>query len=96
MFGTQSVILEEDYVDIKLSLPNQLVIYEIKSSSYASDCVKEALGQILLYKFHIQDKRPIKIIIVGQYPPNNDERKYIDYIKSVVNLDFDYETIDLE
>ena len=95
-FGAQSVILEEDYVDIKLSLPNELVLYEIKSSSYAGDCVTEALGQILLYRSHIQDKRPIRVIVAGQYPPNDDEREYIDYIKSVLDLPFDYETIALE
>src|ERR1035437_1803278 len=47
-YGRDSVILEENYVDIKLVQPEYIAFYEVKSASFASDCVKEALGQILL------------------------------------------------
>src|SRR5690554_4242273 len=43
-YGEDSVILEENYVDIKLIQPNYIGFYEVKSSSYASECIKEALG----------------------------------------------------
>jgi hypothetical protein len=48
-YGKENVILEENFVDIKLIQPDYISFYEVKSSSYASECIKEALGQILLY-----------------------------------------------
>lgn len=89
-YGKENVKLEENYVDIKLIQPNYLEFYEIKSSSYASDCVREALGQLLFYVCHDTDIREKRIYVVGQYPPNEQEQKYIDYIKNKIKLNFEY------
>ncbi len=95
-YGEENVILEEDYVDVKLIQSNYLGFYEVKSSSYASECIREALGQILFYSYHDQDKREKKIFIVGQYPANDQDCGYIDYIKEKLNLDFEYLNIEIE
>jgi hypothetical protein len=54
-YGKENVILEENFVDIKLIQPDYISFYEVKSSSYASECIKEALGQILLYSLNDSD-----------------------------------------
>lgn len=95
-YGEENVILEEDYVDIKLKQPNYIGFYEVKSSSYASECVREALGQILLYTYNDQDIRNKKIYVVGQYPANEQESGYIDFIKENLKLDFQYINIAIE
>ncbi len=59
-YGVKNVILEENYVDIKLIRPNYLGFYEVKSSSFASECIKEALGQISLLSPHIGVARKVK------------------------------------
>lgn len=92
-YGEEAVFMEENYVDVKLVLPDQIVFYEVKSSSYASDCIREALGQVLAYTFHEKDGRTRKIVVVGQYPPNRSEKEFIKYVKSQIKIDFEYEDI---
>lgn len=65
--------------------------YEVKSASYASDCIEEALGQILGYVFNDEDPRRKRIVVVGQYPPNTDDQRFIEYVKSMVRIKFSYE-----
>lgn len=95
-YGGENVILEENYVDIKLIQPKYLGFYEVKSSSYASECIREALGQVLLYSYHDQDEKKKKIYVVGQYPANEQDNGYIDYIKEKLNLDFEYLNVKIE
>lgn len=89
-YGKENIKLEENFVDIKVIQPDCLEFYEIKSYSYASDCVREALGQLLFYVYHDRDTRKKKIYVVGQYPPNEPDKKFIDYIKNKIKLDFEY------
>ncbi len=95
-YGEENVIFEENFVDVKLIQPNYLGFYEVKSSSYASQCIKEALGQILLYSYNDQDIRDKKIYVVGQYPATEQECGYINFIKEKLKLDFEYLNVDLE
>lgn len=95
-YGKSNVILEENFVDIKLVQPNYINFYEVKSSSYASECIKEALGQILLYSLNDTDKRLKNHIVVGQYPPTENDKKYIDFLKHNLKLDFDYINVEIE
>ncbi|TYA78395.1 hypothetical protein [Seonamhaeicola marinus] len=94
-YGEENVILEENYVDVKLLQPDYIGFYEVKSSSYASQCIREALGQVLQYSFCDTDTRKKKIIVVGQYPANDQDLGYINYIKEKLNLDFEYLNISI-
>lgn len=89
-YGEKNVILEENYVDVKLLQEEYVGFYEVKSYSYACECIREALGQILHYAYHDEDKRKKKIFVVGQYPPTKQDYGYIKYIKEKINLDFEY------
>lgn len=95
-FGKENVILEENFVDIKLIQPDYISFYEVKSSSYASECIKEALGQILLYSLNDIDNRPKKHIVVGQYPATDNDKKYINFLKMNLKLEFDYLNVEIE
>ncbi|MHB9010640.1 MAG: hypothetical protein ACYC49_00210 [Ignavibacteriaceae bacterium] len=94
-FGPQAVKLEENFVDVMLELPSETIFYEVKSASYASDCIKEALGQILLYVSRSKSMKRKSIVIVGQYTPNEDELEYLNFIKSQIKMPLRYETIEI-
>jgi len=70
MITVKPRLMEENWADIKLLLATELVFYEVKSASYASDCVEEALGQVLGYIFRDPNERKKRIVVVGQFPPN--------------------------
>lgn len=95
-YGKKNVILEENFVDIKLIQPNYISFYEVKSSSYASECIKEALGQILLYSLNDTDSRPKNHIVVGQYPATDNDKKYINFLKKNLKLEFEYLHVKIE
>jgi len=95
-YGKENVFLEENFVDIKLIQKDYISFYEVKSASYASECIKEALGQILLYSFNDSDERPKKHIIVGQYPANENDIQYIEFLKHNLKLQFDYISVEIE
>lgn len=95
-YGKENVFPEENFVDIKLIQKDYISFYEVKSSSYASECIKEALGQILLYSFNDIDERPKKHIVVGQYPATDNEKKYIEFLKKNLKLEFDYENVEID
>ncbi|WP_159798926.1 hypothetical protein [Flavobacterium sp. MK4S-17] len=88
--GEENVIMEQNRVDIKLFHLNFICFYEVKSASFAAECVKQALGQILLYSINDTDSRPKKHIVVGQYPPTEIDLKYINFIKQNLKVEFDY------
>ncbi len=95
-YGKENVILEENYVDIKLLQPNYISFYEVKSAPYASQCIKEALGQILLYSLNDNDKRIKKHIVVGQYAPTDNDKKYIEFLKDNLKLEFEYINVEIK
>jgi hypothetical protein len=94
-YGEHAVLREENWVDVKLILPNEIVFYEVKAASYPYICITEALGQVLGYVFKEKDPRNKKIVVVGPYPPNDSDSRFIDFIKSTLNIDFSYLSLDV-
>jgi hypothetical protein len=94
-FGEAAVFLEHKRVDVKVVLKEEIVFYEVKSASYATDCIEEALGQIIGYIFNETEPRKKRIVVVGQYPPTESDQNFIEYVKSLLNLEFSYEHIDI-
>lgn len=95
-YGKENVLIEENNVDVKLLQPTYLSFYEIKSSSYATKCIEEALGQVLLYTHYDDDKRKKKIYVVGQYPATRFDIEYIDFVNSHLSLEFEYLNINID
>lgn len=93
--GEAAVQREENWVDVKLVLTDEIVFYEVKSASYPNICIRQALGQVLDYVFRNKDTRKKRVVVVGPYPPNASDRKFINFIKSMLNIEFGYENIDL-
>ncbi len=95
-FGEDCVILfEENNVDVKLFQPKHIVFYEVKSASYATNCIREALGQLLYYSFSDGDLREKKLVVVGQYPQTPKDLEFTEYIKSILNIEFEYKSVGL-
>lgn len=94
-FGHERVFLEEDFVDVKLVQPDSITLYEVKSSSYASQCIREAIGQLLFYALQLQDRREKRLVVVGQYPPNSSEVQLLEQLKRHIRFDLSYEHVQL-
>lgn len=94
-FGEDQVFREEDFVDVKVVRNESITLYEVKSSSYAGQCIREALGQLLFYALLLDDSREKKLVVVGQYPPNQSELQLLDRLRTHLTFDLSYEHIGL-
>lgn len=96
LYGENRVKMEEDNVDIRVIIPDGIILYEVKASSHASECVKDALGQILAYAEYLKDKNVVGVVIVGQYPPNESDEAFIKYVKRNLRIPLSYESCPIE
>ena len=92
-YGESCVSMEENFVDLKVTLPDRAILYEVKSDSNAGSCIRSALGQVLGYAFSIEKPEKKKIVVVGEYPANSREKALISYLKAALNIEFDYECV---
>jgi len=85
-YGKDCVFMEKNNIDIKVNHNDGSITYfEVKANSYAAGCIREALGQILLYCHNDKEKKgKYKLVIVGQYPPFDNEKRFIDYIIDIL------------
>ncbi|MDE3741187.1 hypothetical protein [Maribacter polysaccharolyticus] len=42
------------------------------------------------------DNRTKLLFIAGQYPPNQDESDYLNFVKKKLKIDFDYVSVELK
>lgn len=92
-YGSTYVEVEENYVDVKLKLKNEIVFYEIKTASYVDECFKQGLGQVIGYVYRDEDKRKKKIKIASDCELTSNEKVYIKFLQKLINLPIDYEQI---
>jgi hypothetical protein len=95
-YGEDVVLMEHNYVDLKVIKPSGNVLYEVKSSAYASDCVEEALGQVLRYAFHHGqgEEDAVELVVAGRYSPNGSDAEYIAFVTSQLQIHFSYIAIE--
>jgi hypothetical protein len=86
------VEIERDFVDVRVSESNRIILYEVKTYQNVSQCVREALGQALLYAWRdITNKfQKIKLIVVGPSSPTKEDQEFIGFVTRHVRIDFDY------
>ena len=91
------VIMEDKFVDLKLIEDNKITFYEVKRYHSARECIREALGQILDYHWNDENtnKKKSKIVVVGVSKPTKNEKKYIDFLKENLKIEFDYQYLNI-
>lgn len=90
-FGEGNVKMEENLIDIIINRGDQIELIEIKPYESVILCIREGLGQLLSYyhKHYFNEER-VSLTIVGPNEPDNDEKKFIDFIKGTLQIRFDY------
>jgi hypothetical protein len=56
-----------------------------------SPCIREALAQVIEYLFRDQDTRKKRIVVIGRYPPTPSDQNFIEFVRSLLNIEFSYE-----
>lgn len=89
-YPNDRIEMEEDFIDVIRENKSEIILYEVKPYAWAEDCVREGLGQLMSYSSQITQKKSIKLIIVGPYPPNKSEKEFIIYVKGQLKIPFEY------
>ena len=77
-------------IDLVVKKDSRYSLYEIKTSSSAKNCIREALGQLLEYGFYNDDIRIDKLVIVSPHELKNSDVEYIARIKEKFSLPIEY------
>jgi hypothetical protein len=90
--GAQAVLMEHDHTDLQLRTRNITTLYEVKAYPDAITCLREALGQILLYAWRLSSDPgpPLKLMIVGPSKLTNDAADFLRYLQKRFGTGLDY------
>lgn len=91
--GEKKVKIEENFIDIILSNNDTIELIEIKPYESVILCIREGLGQLLSY-YHKDyfDNKKVSLTIIGSKEPTADEKEFINFIQSTVNIKFKYDS----
>lgn len=91
-YGDKNVILEKDFIDIKVETDDLINLYEIKTYDKAIYCIRDAIGQLLLYASRLKNKpiKQINLIVIGLGEDNLDSTDFKKYLLDNFNFNFEY------
>lgn len=97
---TESFHLQGDRSKIDIvTIKEKKTYYEVKPYGEARMCIREALGQILEYRYYKKsDNYPFadKLVVVGHKRATKEDKHYLDRIRSIHNIPLEYWQFDLE
>ena len=83
-------------IDIVRKTPDGNIFYEIKTYTNPLISLRNALGQIFEYAFYPNHRKAIKLVIVTNMHADNNFKKYIEHLNTIVNTPIEYIHFDLE
>jgi|GEM_PF-669611 len=91
-FLPENVLMEDDWVDLLVNLPDKIILYEVKSARYAVDCMLQGIGQALGYAFRVQQfyKKSVELVIAGPNSPSEIDFEVIEFIKAQFTMPVSY------
>lgn len=93
LFGADSVKMEENFVDIIFTTDETTELIEVKPYYTATHCIREGLGQLLSYYHkHYSKRKNVTLAIIGSKEPNADDKIFIKFIQSTLNIKFRYDS----
>lgn len=89
-YGKENVKIEENFIDIKLIEKDKVTYFEVKPYYWAEDCIRYGLGQLLNYAYFNPVNLPLKLIVIGPNPPDDEEKEIIKFLRKGIKFEFDY------
>jgi|GEM_PF-2682596 len=91
-------VLGRKAVDMVWETPREYIFYEIKTYSKVSDCIRNALGQLLEYAFFRRSEvdKDYKLIIMSQHKASKSVIDYMTLLKANYDLPIYYQQYDLQ
>jgi len=96
-YPKDSIICEEDYVDVRVETAEEVTYYEIKTDLDPRTVIRQAMGQLLEYAYHPfrSGRVPSSLVIVGRSPLGEKDVEYLDHLINHFNLPLHYKQVHL-
>ncbi len=82
--------MEVDAVDLRVTLPEQIMFFEIKTDSSAKRCIRNAIGQLFEYATYATEQKAHRWIVVGDPIPTADDLAYLNHLRNTFGLPICY------
>lgn len=91
-FASAKVVMEEGFTDVKLVLKGKAHLFEIKADPRPRKALREAIGQLLEYRFRAQQAgEKVGLLVVAAPGELSDlDRAYMEHLQGVVGLPLHY------
>lgn len=89
-YGSKSVNMERDFVDLKLNDSGKTIFIEIKMEKTVKNCIRLALGQLMEYAHYPNLRKADMLLVVGDAEPNPNDVVYLQYIRDTYKLPIYY------
>jgi hypothetical protein len=91
-YGNKAVVVEGNFVDIRLMVKKRLVFIEVKSDPRAVHAVREAIGQLLQYDFiaKADGGAPTELVVAAPGPVTSREKRFIDHLRKKWRMPLKY------
>ncbi|MDQ7818183.1 MAG: hypothetical protein RDU14_14245 [Melioribacteraceae bacterium] len=83
-------------IDIVRQTSEGNIFYEIKTYNNPLNSLRYALGQIFEYAFYPTHRKAIKLVIVTHRPADDNIKKYIVHLNTIIDIPLEYIYFDLE
>lgn len=94
-YGAERVAKEKHFIDVLVELDDKFILYEVKSSISANNCIREALGQIMQYGHTLETNtnKSIEYVIVGPSKVDDSDNSFYRYIVNTTNVPVTYHQV---
>lgn len=88
-----AVQLEKNNIDVFVTLPNRIILVEVKSSLSPTYCLREALGQMLHYAWRDHGRfSNVSFLVVGPTSASKSDAEFLNHVRQATGLDLAYKT----
>ena len=90
--GVGKVTMEASFIDVRVEEDDRVTLYEVKPHSTARQCVREALGQLLEYRWFVSHPagKEVHLVAVGPTEATESEQEYLEHLSEVLSVPFSY------
>jgi hypothetical protein len=83
-------------IDLLVRTESQYYFYEIKTYPSAKTSIREALGQLLEYRFDTGIVQPVEMIIISHIPADDSIIRYMEYLRERYKIPLYYRFFDVK
>jgi hypothetical protein len=94
--GEFAVEREKDFVDLQVTVDNQITFFEIKTDTSAKRCTRNALGQLFEYATFPDVVKARQWVVVGDAPAMPHDIKYLQHLRQHFQIPIFYAKFDWE